>query len=173
MDRRQLGAVALVAGVTGLVLSLLVALTFGTRWGFETYLFPYAVGAAALPLVGALATRRYRLVLPFALLPAGVLTFVAGVTWSGAYCLQGGAGDWYLAYDPARNVIRFGGSAGACNAEPNPPVVGLGYALTTLGGLQSVDAVTARAWSPLDLSVLPGLGRFARERDPDADDSAN
>jgi len=154
MPRRSVVGLPLVAATTALLLSLLVYLTFGTRWGNEVYLFPYAVGASVLPLAAALATGRYRLVGPTVVLPVGVLTFVGGVTWGGTACLQEAGREWYFTYDLARNVIRYGGSVGTCRAEPNAPVVLLGYALATVGTLQSLDAVTPRAWSPLDRSAL-------------------
>ncbi|WP_323675803.1 hypothetical protein [Halorubellus sp. PRR65] len=160
MNRRQLAGVALAATATAPLLALLVLLTYGTRWGHELYLFPYAIGAATLPFVAAVATERYRLVLPTLLLPVGVLAFVGGVV-AGGGCLQAAGEGWYFTYDPVRNVIRYGGSVGTCRAEPNAPVVLLGYALTAVGGLQTLDAVTARTWSPLDLSALPGASRFA------------
>jgi hypothetical protein len=161
VDRRQFAGLALVAAATAFLLALVVGLTFGTRWGWEVYLFPYAIGAATLPLVGAIATRRFQLVLPTFLLAAGVLAFVGGVVWNGATCLQGTGSDWHFAYDAGRSVIRYGGTLGTCRAEPNTPVVLLGYAIAAVGGLQTLDAVTARTWSPLDLSALPGVGRFA------------
>ena len=163
MNRRQLVAVALVSATTALLLALLVALTFGTRWGYDVYLFPYAIVASLLPLAGALATRRFRVVLPAILLPAGVAAFVGGVVWDGAYCLQS-QGAWPVTYDPARNVIRYGGTIGTCRADPNVPVVLLGYALTTVGTLQSLNALTAGKWSPIDLYALTGLERFAPRR---------
>ncbi|MFC6952771.1 hypothetical protein [Halorubellus litoreus] len=173
MDRRPLVGVVLVAATTALLLASLVAVTFGTRWGHEVYLFPYAIGASTLPVVAALATRRYRLVLPTLLVPVGVLAFVGGVVWNGASCLQGASDGWYFRYDPVRNVIRYGGSVGTCRAEPNAPLVLLGYALATLGGLQTLDGVTARRWSPLDSSALPVVGRVLPAGDSESSDSTN
>ena len=172
MPHRQLVGSAVVAAGTALLLALLGVLTYGTEWGHEVYLFPYAIGASTLPLVAALVTRRVRFVLPTLLVPVGVFAFVSGVVASGG-CLQRAASEWYFAYDPVRNVIRYGGSVGTCRAEPNAPLVLLGYALATLGGLQTLDGVTARRWSPLDPSALPVVGRVLPAGDSESSDSTN
>lgn len=156
VDRRSLFGASLVAVLTALLLPLVVYLTLGTQWGHEIYLFPYAIGVSALPLVGALLTGRFRLAVTSLLLSGGVFVFIGGVLSNGAWCFQeaGSGSSWYFAYDLSRNVIRYGGPIGTCRAEPNTPLVAFGYLLATIGSIQLLNYLTSPEWVSVDLYSL-------------------
>ncbi|WP_227134780.1 hypothetical protein [Halorubellus salinus] len=156
VDLRSVIGISLIGVITALLLSVSVYLTLGTRWGFETYLFPYLIGLSLLPLAGSLVTRRYRLVAKSLLIVAGVVTFVVGVT-SSLYCLQVTGSQWQFAYNLGENAIQFGPEAATCRAEMNAPIMITGYVLTTIGGSQLVDDVVAPEWFSLDLYSLGNI----------------
>ncbi|MEF8830379.1 MAG: hypothetical protein V5A23_02445 [Halobacteriales archaeon] len=151
----QVARAGLVIVVTLVILSLIVYITLGTQWGFETYLFPYVIAASTLPLIATLITRRYRLVVPSLLLMGGVTVFFWGIT--PVACRQPATDAWGFAYDLQQNLIRFGPKRGgqlACQAEPSLLGVIPGWALTSLGALQLLDGTTSWEWLPLNLHAL-------------------